>query len=67
MPTSNQEILDAAEVIMSAGYEVDPYLVRQIYNRDEEKVFTAVVKKAGKLCLAVCTPRLEETLRVIAL
>ncbi len=67
MPTSNQEILDAAEVIMSAGYEVNPYLVRQIYNRDEEKVFTAVVKKADKLCLAVFTPRLEETLRVIAL
>ena len=51
MPTSNQEILDAAEVIMSAGYEVDPYLVRQIYNRDEEKVFTAVVKKQASFAL----------------
>ena len=61
----NAEIAEAAEVMIENGFDIHPYLVKQVFNRENEKVFAAVVQIEGQIGLSIYTPNFEPSLKVV--
>ena len=66
MPT-NRECVEACNIMVEAGYQVEPHMVRQVFNQWNAKVFVAFVKNDGCMGLVIYAPGLgNEALKYTA-